>query len=82
MSIKGLIERIHLSGKYRLQLNLHGEAILNTLDGRIALSLYRIVQEQLNNIIKHGNPSKINISITCSDTSIDLEILMTVKDLT
>ena len=74
ISINALIEKIRIAKKYKLEFILEGEECMNTLDDRIALSVYRIVQEQLSNIIKHADASSIIISLTCSDISVDLEI--------
>ncbi len=47
-----------------------------TISDSIQINLYRILQEALNNAIKHGNPTKIDVQLVYSDN----EILMTVED--
>lgn len=75
LTIQGLIEKISLARKYDLQFILEDDdEDLSSLDERVALSIYRIVQEQISNIMKHAEALKIIISLSCSNTSIDLEI--------
>ena len=44
------------------------------LDDKLKLNIFRIVQEQLNNIIKHANPKNINIILSSGDNGISVEI--------
>ncbi len=74
ISIRDLIDKIRVAKKHKVHFTLEGEDTLHTLDRRITLSVYRVVQEQLSNIIKHAEASAITISLTCSETSVDLEI--------
>jgi two-component system sensor histidine kinase UhpB len=46
----------------------------NLLSEEQKLTLYRIVQEQLNNILKHSEASSIAISINVSDSKVQLKI--------
>ncbi|MDX1640307.1 MAG: PAS domain-containing protein [Balneolaceae bacterium] len=46
------------------------------LSDKVQINLYRILQEALNNAIKHGNPGKIDVQIVSSDA----ELLMTIED--
>ena len=46
------------------------------LNKKIKLTIFRIVQEQLNNIIKHANASKVEISIANKGD----EIYLAIKD--
>jgi PAS domain S-box-containing protein len=46
------------------------------LNKKIKLTIFRIVQEQLNNIIKHANASKVEISIASKGD----EIYLSIKD--
>jgi signal transduction histidine kinase len=39
------------------------DAILNVLDAKKQVAIYRIVEEQLNNIIKHAHASQVNIEL-------------------
>ncbi len=43
---------------------------------KVQINLYRILQEALNNAIRHGNPEKIEIQLVYSNE----EILMTIED--
>ena len=72
--INELAEAIQLSGRYEIQFFVEEESALTRVKDRIALSIYRIVQEQLSNIIQHANATAIRISLQGSDNSIHLEI--------
>lgn len=43
-------------------------------DSNIALAIFRVVQESLNNILKHANATFISIQIECTEKSILLRI--------
>ncbi len=44
-------------------------------DDELKLNIYRIVQEQINNIIKHAAPRNVYISLEASDGAIQIEIV-------
>lgn len=74
-AIKDLIDNIHLASSLRIQFtakNLNEELI----DDNIKLMFYRIVQEQLNNILKHSRAN--NAAIELSTTS--EQIILIVRD--
>lgn len=72
-SIKDLIEDIHLTGKIKvaLQSDPNIEKILNENQ---KLMVYRIVQEALNNAIKHAKAKNVLIKVLDIDQSIELSI--------
>lgn len=43
-------------------------------DGQLQLNIFRIVQELVNNAIKHGSPSKINIEVIRKNKSISIVV--------
>jgi PAS domain S-box-containing protein len=44
------------------------------VDDDLKLNIYRIVQEQINNILKHADASRVNIAVTADETSFCVEI--------
>jgi signal transduction histidine kinase len=69
-----LIERINVTGKIEITANVKGLNYLKHLCPQISLSLYRIMQEALTNIIKHAGAKKVTISLVTSSGAVDMEI--------
>ncbi len=71
-ALKEFTERINQAGKIHIELNTFG------LDGRLTeiqeISLYRISQEWINNILKYSDASKITLQITKDEGEITLLI--------
>jgi signal transduction histidine kinase len=65
----GLVEK---SGVYQTSLTIIGEPV--TLDAQKELILFRIVQEAMNNIIKHAHASTIAISANFAHNHLQLLI--------
>jgi len=73
-AVKELIYRINKSHTIRAQLQVFGlEGQLNEV---YEISLYRIIQEWISNIIKYGTASSIYIQFTAHDE----EIVLTIED--
>lgn len=62
-SIKELIYNIQLVKKIKIKINRAGLAD-DTLNKEQQITIYRILQEQLNNIIKYADASSVNIEIS------------------
>lgn len=73
-SLQELLNHIDSSGKFDVQLAINDSEALKEIDYHISLSLFRIVQEQINNIIKHADAVCIRISIDIGKQFIDMEI--------
>ncbi|KYG82480.1 PAS domain-containing sensor histidine kinase [Roseivirga echinicomitans] len=73
-ALEYLCDTIDKSTQVKLNLSLHGD-LLN-IDQKIALGLYRIIQELVNNALHHANPKNINVHVT-RDKS---EIIVLVED--
>lgn len=58
-AIERLIDNINENNKYTLNVNIEEVSCETNL---VLVTIYRIIQECLNNIVKHANASKINIS--------------------
>lgn len=73
-SVKELIRRLNTTGKFEILLKVNDSKLLRKIDYHISLSLFRIIQEQLNNIIKYAKASVVTIEIDLSNNSIDVQV--------
>ena len=65
-----------LSNQHDVRIDVHFENIPKALPPEISLSLYRVLQEALQNVLKHGVPRSADVSLSGQVNTIDL----TVKD--
>ncbi|MEP7264237.1 MAG: sensor histidine kinase [Bacteroidota bacterium] len=70
--IKSELEMLEKTGRYKTALTLSGEE--KRVDGNKELVLYRIIQESLNNIIKHARAQCINVFLGFDNNKLLLEI--------
>jgi PAS domain S-box-containing protein len=73
-AIEELTKSLWLSGKMKLDLKFTGRKILNSLDDKCKLTLYRISQEQVNNIIKYSGARNVMVHIDASGNDIEVKI--------
>jgi signal transduction histidine kinase len=71
-SVQDLIDTITLGKKIIIRFT--AGKINNCLPGKIKLTIFRIIQEQLNNILKHAEAKLVCISIAEEDGNIKLAI--------
>ena len=71
-SIKALVETVQASGSFAI--NFKVEEYHTTLEKDQRLAIYRILQEQLNNIIKHANASVVNITLRQTEQATEIFI--------
>jgi signal transduction histidine kinase len=57
-----------------LPVNLVIDAGLPTLPAAVDVSVYRIVQEALTNILKHAGPARAEVTIRCADGAVTVEV--------
>lgn len=72
-SVNELIESIHTTQSLRIELD-YFEFDEDRLPENKKLALYRIIQEQLNNIIKHARASRVSIILRLTDSNILLQV--------
>lgn len=65
-------KRVNASGQVKIEVNNFG--LENRLEELHEISLYRIVQEWVNNILKYGNASSVNIQFTTDENELTLTI--------
>ncbi len=71
-SIEMQLGYLRRGGKLNTQLHVNGEYV--TLDETKEVFLFRIVQESINNIIRHANATSITICLSYSKNSLKLQI--------
>lgn len=69
-----LVERINATGKIEVTTHVKGFTFLKDLCPQLSLSLFRIMQEALTNIMKHAHAKKVFINLVSSTGAVDLEI--------
>jgi signal transduction histidine kinase len=71
-SVKTLIDDIHLSSAIKIKFTHDHESELLTPGKKV--TLFRILQEQMKNIISHSHASHVDIYLQCKDGDIQLII--------
>ncbi len=72
--IHALKEFIQKVDSRKLRINLESVGFEERLDSNIEIVLYRIIQEAINNVIKHANANTLDIQIVKEKDSLDLMI--------
>lgn len=72
-SVQDLIENIQLVNPFAINFKYENEELRN-VSPQQQLALYRIVQEQFNNIIKHAQAHNVSIGLTENNDFIDMWI--------
>ncbi|MEO6127384.1 MAG: PAS domain S-box protein [Ferruginibacter sp.] len=73
-SLSQLITSLNPEGKFEIELTVDKEVSNMVLKKDLQLNLYRILQEQLNNILKHSMASGIKVSISIVSGKLMFEI--------
>lgn len=68
-----LLQNVNVNDQFQIDLHFD-EFEIDAINGDIQMSLYRIFQEQVNNIIKYSKANLIQVSVTVSDKSILMRI--------
>ncbi|WP_162944990.1 HAMP domain-containing protein [Flavisolibacter nicotianae] len=72
-TLQGLVEEMQAAASFQLELNVQ-EFAEDRVSDKLKLILYRIVQEQCNNIIKHAHADQAKIVLETNRDSVCLEI--------
>lgn len=71
-ALKELASRINQTGV--LTIHVSSSSSVKRLPAPMEVSLYRVCQEWINNILKHGSCNQINIDMVCHDNALSLVI--------
>jgi signal transduction histidine kinase len=72
-SIRGLLEEIKVTGFYIIDFSCTGHTA-NSISENKKVTLYRIMQEQIKNIIKHSRAKKITVQLRFSAKEVTLTV--------
>ena len=72
--VEEIIKIINGCGSTNVTSRIKEDIDVNTLDNGLLTNLFRIIQEHLNNILKHAAASEVSLVIEVSMDSIDIEI--------
>lgn len=72
-AIEEMAGKINLTS-LNVAVTVKGTDFLNSLPPPVALSVFRILQEQVSNIIKHAEASNIEITMHADKNSVDFEV--------
>lgn len=71
-SFKSLLAELKIlyqnSNTFNIEISVFPEDILNNLESKIAHNLYRILQELMNNIVKHAKAKEVLLSFSLQNT--------------
>jgi signal transduction histidine kinase len=73
-SLEQLLHNINKTGKYQSFLTIDEEVNLDLLDKSVDIILYRMIQEVINNTLKHASCDTINIHIGKVNQQLKVEI--------
>jgi PAS domain S-box-containing protein len=63
-----------LAERSGIEINLEIEPAEPELDERMTVTLFRVLQESLNNVIRHASASQVTVSLLCSDGEAELRV--------
>lgn len=72
LAIESMVERLEEISEISFKINL--PIIDNYFDGDAAINLFRIIQEALNNIMKHSLANSVNINAEISNNFLQIDI--------
>lgn len=72
-AVVSLVKSLNVNNRISFMLNIHSEHFEH-ISKEVQLNLYRIIQEQLNNIIKHARANNVTIRSDMSNSKLTLHI--------
>jgi len=72
--VSDLVEKTNAINLFKISFSHCKEQQLSKLSSQKKLVLYRIIQEQLNNIIKHSKADSVEIELCCKKASANLSV--------
>jgi len=74
-ALKGLLKNLNVENKYTISLTVDNKVNDRTLSRELQLNLYRILQEQLRNIMKHAKATNIIVGIIINGDILQMRIV-------
>jgi len=74
LAVQEMVDKINLSSRLKVNVMVEGSEYLDSLPSSISLSVFRILQEQLSNIIKYAEATSVRINIYANESSVDFEV--------
>ncbi len=74
VAFEGLFKSFNVRDTYNISINFDSSAKKYTISQEIQLSLYRILQEQLRNIIKHSKCNSIDVEVFINNDKLQMRI--------
>lgn len=71
-ALKDLAEKISRSGLLEVKIRTHGK--LDKLKESVEISLYRVMQEILNNVISHAKARQVTVDIERTDDKLNIKV--------
>jgi two-component system sensor histidine kinase UhpB len=69
-----MIDKVNASGKITVVFKFEQDGRRTPIKSEDKIAVYRIIQEQLNNIIRHANARKVLVELSVKSNEIDLTI--------
>jgi PAS domain S-box-containing protein len=63
-----------LSRQYRVEIDMHAEAIPHNLRQEVSLCLFRVLQEAVQNAIKHSGARRVQVSLQSGSRDVELTV--------
>jgi len=66
------LQQINKAGRFNIRLVVKGDVPF--MESDVELTIFRIIQESLSNIMKHAEATQITVQISCNNTSLEFEV--------
>ena len=63
-----------ISRQHHIVVEFQGGKVPSAINANVSLCLYRVVQEALHNIVKHGGAERAFVTLACADGAIELRV--------
>jgi PAS domain S-box-containing protein len=73
-AVHEMANKINLTARLKVKVSIEGKNFLNMLPSSLTLSIFRILQEQLSNIMKYAKASQVEIILHADEESVDFEV--------